>query len=140
MLQKRSLFFIVTILIAFTAVGQDKKEKASSKSDNPDFYRKIIALKEYKAELKKVEKLSKEQHSTTTVKIDIDNTTADDEDNKQSADTLTGYIQEVSGDVSVVAYEILFDRKTKKIVAVKDELDGMEISTESVKDSKDEKE
>jgi hypothetical protein len=137
MLQKRSLLFIITILVTLTAAAQDKKEKTNSKSDNPVFYRKIIALKEYKTELQKVEKLSKEQHTSVTVKVDIDNAVHDDEDEKHTTDTLTGYIQEVTGDISVVAYEILFDRKTKKIIEVKDELDGMEISTESVKDEKE---
>jgi len=97
------------------------------KADNATFGKQIKLLKEYKEELKKLPKLSKENGHPAKILVEIDSASA--EDAASGNMTINGYIKEDLGDMSITAYEIQFDRTTQKITAVKNDLDGVDIST-----------
>jgi len=120
--------FLLTSVHSFAQ--EDKEDKAArlkARSDNAAFGKQIKLLKEYKDELKKLPALSKENGHPAKILVEIDSAAA--EDAASGNMTINGYIKEDLGDMSVTAYEIQFDRTTQKIIAVKNDLDGVDVST-----------
>lgn len=119
------------------AQQEDKEDKAArlkARADNAAFGKQIKLLKEYKTELKKLPKLSKENGHPCKIVIEIDSASADDVIAENM--TINGFIKEDLGDMSVTAYELQFDRATQKIIAVKNDLDGVDISIGDDKEDK----
>lgn len=136
----KGTFVLATLLLsglhAFSQ-QEDREDRAArlkARADNSAFGKQIKMLKEYKEELKKLPKLSKENGHPCKIVVEVDSVTADDV--AMGNNTINGYIKEDSGDMSVTAYEIQFDRTTQKIVAVKNDLDGVDVSTGDDKDDK----
>jgi len=128
----KGIFIAAALLLAsaHSFAQEDKEDKAArlkARSDNAAFGKQIKLLKEYKEELKKLPKLSKENGHPAKIVVEIDSASADDVIAQNM--TINGYIKEDLGDMSVTAYEIQFDRATQKIIAVKNDLDGVDIST-----------
>jgi hypothetical protein len=136
----KSTFVLSALLFAGIhsfAQQEDREEKIArlkARADNSTFGKQIKMLKEYKEELKKLPKLSKENGHPCKIVVEIDSASADDVAAGNS--TINGYIKEDIGEMSVTAYEIQFDRTTQKIVAVKNDLDGVDVSTGDDKDDK----
>jgi hypothetical protein len=93
----------------------EQRAKAKAKADYGVFRRNIVSLKEFNEERKKIPALQKENKMSVKVIATIDSVEADDD----KATTLTGYITQVIGDNTTNAYEITFDRTTRKITKVK---------------------
>ena len=116
---KTLLLLICCFAISTAAFSQAKHTKIQARSDSSLFHHQIMALKEYKAELKKIAKLSKENGKPVKIKIEIDAVSADAEDDGDTKNTIiTGYIKEDMGDMVTEAYQISFDTVTKKITSV----------------------
>jgi len=136
----KSTFVLSALLFAGIhsfAQQEDREEKIArlkARADNSTFGKQIKMLKKYKEELKKLPKLSKENGHPCKIVVEIDSASADDVAAGNS--TINGYIKEDIGEMSVTAYEIQFDRTTQKIVAVKNDLDGVDVSTGDDKDDK----
>lgn len=87
--------------------------------------RRIQSLKEYKSEVQKAEQRTKKEGINTKVTLLLDtNTVSLIGPQLHIAGTtpprrMKAYINEVQGENSVPAYEILLDSKTKKILSVK---------------------
>ncbi|MGN6566363.1 MAG: hypothetical protein ACTHJ0_00345 [Flavipsychrobacter sp.] len=127
MTPKSTIILFALLFAGLHAFGQqeDKEDKAArlkARADNAAFGKQIKLLKEYKAELKKLPKLSKENGHPCKIVVEIDSASADDVIAENM--TINGFIKEDLGNMSVTAYELQFDRATQKIVAVKNDLDG----------------
>ena len=114
---------LLCLAISITAFSQAKhiksQTKSQIKSDSALFYHQIVALKEYKSELKKLPKLSKENGKAVKIKIEIDAMSQDVDDDADAKNTIiTGYIKEDFGDMVTEAYQISFDTVTKKITSI----------------------
>ena len=93
----------------------EAKQKSKDRAEYGAFRKEIAALKEFADEKKKIPKLQKENKEVVKVIVTIDSVETDD----ASIKTLTGYITQQIGDNSTNAFEIIFDRATKKITTVK---------------------
>ena len=92
------------------------RQKAKDRSDYNLFRREISALKEFSEERKKIPALQKENKEPVKVVATIDSVDTDD---TAKMKTITGYITQQIGDVSTNAYEVIFDRTSRKITYVK---------------------
>ncbi len=129
----RNVIFFLAILgfiMPATVFGQvppvkhasaEVKEKQRERADYKDFRKQIMLLKEYADEKKKIPKLAKDSKEPVKIIASIDSIDGGDE-----IKTLTGYITQQIGDNSINAYELTYDRATKKITAVKKTGDGVE--------------
>lgn len=106
----------------------EAKAKARIRSEYSSFRRQINALKELADERKKIPVLQKENKAKVTVVATIDSVETDD-----SAKTLMGYITQTVGDNSSNIYEVVFDRATKKITAIKKTGEGIEPEQQEAK-------
>jgi hypothetical protein len=127
----RLALYLILLTLSFNAWGQnnrtdddDKAEKKEAKAahikDKTDynlFHRQMLSLKEYSEERKKIPSLQKANKITVKVVAVVD--TSDNGDDDANNKTLTGYIRQDMGDNSINVYEVTFDRKQKKIIAVK---------------------
>ena len=100
----------------------ESRQKAKAKADYAQFRREITNLKEFADEKSKIGALQKENKMKVQVVATIDSLETDDTKTTQ----LTGYITQVMGDNTANAYEIKFDRNTRKIVSVKRTTEAME--------------
>jgi len=106
----------------------EARAKMKAKQDYAAFRKEITALKEFADEKAKIKALQKENRVIVRVIPTIDSVEADDD---AQAKTLTGYITQVVGDNTANAYEIQFDRATRKITAVKRTADAIEPEEEA---------
>ena len=125
------VLFLSIVVSAMSAKGQvptphsspEARAKMKAKQDYAAFRKEITALKEFADEKAKIKALQKEHRVIVRVIPTIDSVEADED---AQAKTLTGYITQVVGDNSANAYEIQFDRATRKITAVKRTADAIE--------------
>ena len=92
------------------------RQRARDRSDYSLFRREITALKEFAEEKKKALAIQKENKEVVKVIATIDSVDTDD---TAKMKTITGYITQQIGDVSANAYELTFDRTTRKITGIK---------------------
>jgi hypothetical protein len=111
-------------------MAQDKRIVPTLKTDALNFRNQITRITEYKEEQKKVKALSAANKEPVKVKIEIDIDSSALEEETDITDTanniLTGYIKEESAMESIVAYELHFDRTTKKIISIVYQLEATE--------------
>lgn len=119
---------IITILLCFSCstillaqpparhASPEAKQKAKDRSDYSLFRRQITALKEFSEERKKIPALQKENKELVKVYVTMDSTETDDTAKNKF---LQGFITQQIGDNTTNAYEITFDRTTRKITTVK---------------------
>lgn len=119
----KKIFAIVVMLLAgFTAVlaqthsTPEMRARAKERSDYSLFRRQIGALKEFADEKKKIPALQKEAKEPVKVYATVDSTETDD---STHAKFLTGFITQQVGETANNAYEVTFDRATRKIIKVK---------------------
>jgi hypothetical protein len=98
-------------------------------NDKETIINKIKATEEYKAEVKRAPALSKANGRYVEIIVEIDNKSYNNT-KAPSRDTITAFIKEDMGKLSVVSYRVLIDRKTMNILKVIDELDGMDVSVQ----------
>ncbi len=92
------------------------RQRARDRADYGTFKRKIAELKEFSEERKKIPLLQKENKEAVKVYATVDSVETDD---TTKAKTMTGYITQQIGESTANAYEVTYDRATKKITAVK---------------------
>ena len=121
-------FIIITILLCLSfpalSIAQaptphstpESRQKSKDRSDYSLFRRQIIALKEYGEERKKIPALQKENKELVKVFVTMDSTETDDTAKNKF---LQGFITQQIGDNTANAYEITFDRTSRKITTVK---------------------
>jgi len=100
------------------------RQRARDRADYNTFRRKIGELKEFAEEKKKIPLIKKETKEVVKVYATIDSVDTDDDTTKLK--TLTGYITQQVGDNIANAYQITFDRTTKRITSVKRTGDAVE--------------
>ena len=106
-------------------------EKRREKADYKEFRKQIQALKEFAEEKKKAPKIQKDGKEPVKIVATVDSTDDGDE-----AKTIKGYITQQIGDNTTNAYELIFDRATKKITSVKKTGDGIEPEVPEEKEKK----
>ncbi len=132
-------FFCSLAIILFlctNADAQDKKAKTTLKTDVLNFRNQVVRSKEYLDEKKKIPARSKQYGAPVkiTVEIDVDTTGEDDEVTDPADNILTGYIMiAVSGAnaETIPAYTLHFDRATRRIIDMKNELENTDQDAKS---------
>jgi len=116
---------LLSITVCTGAHAQSKKQ-ASLKLDALNFRNQVVKLKEYKSEQRKTASLAKIYGGPVSIaiEIDVDTTTEDDEVMDAADNIITGYVKEQTPTESIVAYQLHFDRTTKKIIDIKSEADA----------------
>jgi len=122
------LFTLFAFAISTSYTYAQKAKPADIQSDSSIFVKQIVTLKEYKAEKRKMDSLFKATGEVARASYEIDNNVSEDGNDEQK-NIITGYIKEERGAVNVIAYEVKFDCKKKKIISVNNELDGVDVST-----------
>ncbi|NDC41908.1 MAG: hypothetical protein EBZ77_10215 [Chitinophagia bacterium] len=125
------LLFVLFMGVAGIAQAQvpaphstpESRQKAKLRMDYSTFRREINALKEFAEERKKIPALQKEQKAPVKVVATIDSIETEDD---AKVTTLTGYITQIIGENSSNAYEVTFDRATRKITQVKRTTEAVE--------------
>ena len=138
---KKKITLLAIACIAFTVslfaqapavhASAETRQKARDRADYSTFRRKIGELKEMAEERKKIPALKKGNKDMVKVFATIDSADSDD---TTKAKTLIGYITQQVGDNVANAYEVTFDRATKKITSVKKTGEGMEPEGEEAKE------
>ncbi len=125
--RKTFLLIFLSCIVATSYCQAQKSKPGNEQTDSTIFATQIMMLKEYKAEKKKMDSIFNKTGDVARASYEIDNGNSDDNEQK---DTLTGYIKEERGAINVIAYEVKFDCKKKKIISVNNELDGVDVSTD----------
>lgn len=94
----------------------ESRQRAKDRADYSLFRRQVTALKEYAEERKKIPALQKENKELVKVYVTVDSADSDDTTKNK---IITGYITQQIGESTNNAYEITFDRATRKILNVK---------------------
>lgn len=93
--------------------------------------KKIESLDEYKSEMKKVPALSKANGRQARIAVEVDTTGTSHNpalNDKNRKDIAIVHILEDLGKLSVLAYEVIIDKKSLKIISINNELDGVDVS------------
>ncbi len=96
---------------------EDRQERTAANQEKVDytvFRRQILTLPEYSQQRRELAEMKKTVKGVPKVSAVVDSL-AEPEDGK----TLIGYIVASLGDNSVNTYEVVYDRRTKKIVQVR---------------------
>lgn len=109
------------------------RQRAKDRSDYSLFRREIGTLKEFADERKKIPALQKENKEVVKVTATIDSVDSDDTTKNKF---LTGYITQTIGDNATNAYELTFDRTTRKITHIKRTGESAEPEPAEVKEKK----
>ena len=124
MKNKITLLTLICLSFSLTLLAQvptphasaEVRQKAKDRSDYSLFRRQISATKEFAEERKKIPALQKENKEPVKVVATIDSVDTDDTTKMK---TITGYITQNIGDNSANAYELTFDRTTRKITNIR---------------------
>ena len=123
------VFAILYLLFPVNIIAQvpqrhasaEVQQKQRDKADYREFRKQIVTLKEFADEKKKIPGLQKGGKEIVKIIATIDSTDTEDE-----TKTLKGYITQQIGDNNINAYEISFDRATRKIATIKKTGDAAE--------------
>ncbi|MBA3828723.1 MAG: hypothetical protein H0X33_07285 [Taibaiella sp.] len=124
------ILLILLTALSHAAIAQHKISKAESAL----IIKKVQSMKEYKDEVKKVPALTKANNSVAViirVEIDATDMNSDEPVPLNKPNEITVYINEDRSTATVTAYKITMDRKTKKVLSVNNELDGVDVSIDS---------
>ncbi len=94
----------------------ESRQKSKDRSDYSLFRRQITASKEFTEERKKIPLLQKENKEIVKVYVTMDSTETDDTAKNKF---LQGFITQQIGENTANAYELTFDRTTRKITTIK---------------------
>ncbi len=139
MKKQLTLFILACLAVVVGAHAQtpvphasaEVRQKARDRADFSTLRRKIGELKEFAEERKKIPALKKDNKEIVKVYATVDSSETDD---SVRAKTLIGYITQQVGDNVANAYEVTFDRASKRITAVKKTGEAIEPETPEVKE------
>ena len=94
----------------------ESRQRSKDRSDYSLFRRQITASKEFTEERKKIPLLQKENKEIVKVYVTMDSTETDDTAKNKF---LQGFITQQIGENTANAYELTFDRTTRKITTIK---------------------
>ncbi len=111
-----------------------REARINAKNEYIIFRRQINALPEFAEEKRKAAKLASDTKQPIKVVVAIDSLDEGDTTTK----ALTGYIVQNNGDNATLLYDLSFDRKERKIISVKRNVEAIE-AEKAAKEEKEER-
>lgn len=137
-----ALAVVLFSILSFTAFAQtphstpEQRQKVKERADYGVFRRQAMALKEFSEERKKISALQKENKEPVKVFVTVDSV---DNDDTAKNKVIQGYIVQQIGENTANAYELTFDRATRKITNIKRTGESAEPEAAEPKEAKEKK-
>lgn len=112
--------------------NQAREARVNTKNDYALFRKQVAASKEYNDEKRKMPKLQADNKMPVKVMITVDSL-----DEGDTSKILTGYIVQTIGDNTITMYDITFDRKLKKLMAMKRTQEAIDADKEAAEEKAD---